>query len=191
MGTFSPLSLAATGRSGRTRPSAPINRRRPRVSTFSETIAHRPTIPPISLSHTRILFLSLSLTLSSLGDYLSRRGREVAQNADARTSRGRERTIRDSRRFYARMSRNKAKSPRHATRRIRGESKIALASFTSLARSLAHSLPLQLSLSLSLSSSYGLTAIALTHFLLYLFPTVTLSHFDSALTYGQIGLGAS
>lgn len=189
MGTFSPLSLAATGRSGRARPSAPINRRRPRVSTFSETIAHRPTIPPISLSHTRILFLSLSL--SSLGDYLSRRGREVAQNADARTSRGRERTTRDSRRFYARMSRNKAKSPRHATRRIQGESKIALASFTSLARSLAHSLRLQLSLSLSLSSSYGLTAIALTHFLLYLFPTVTLSHFDSALTYGQIGLGAS
>lgn len=38
--------------------------------------------------------------------------------------------------------------------------------------------------SLSLPSSYGLTAIALTHFLLYLFPTVTLSHFDSALTYG-------
>lgn len=189
MGTFSPLSLAATGRSGRARPSAPINRRRPRVSTFSETIAHRPTIPPISLSHTRILFLSLSRSLPSAITYpvVGGKSRKTPTQERAEGASGRLAILGDFTLVCRVTKRNPLDTPQGESRENRRSR--WLPSLRLLALSLTL-FPCSC-LYLSLSSSYGLTAIALTHFLLYLFPTVTLSHFDSALTYGQIGLGAS
>lgn len=119
------------------------------------------------------LSLSLSLSLSLHGDYLFRRGREVAQNADAKTSRGRELTTRDSRRFISARSRNKAKFARHATTnpgRIEDR--------------WLRSLPLP-PLSLSLSRSRGLAvrprSLPPRRRLFY----ANHSHFDSALTYSR------